>query len=186
MPGPPTPFALARKKSAREPHPPPAIGQHAPRDCRPQDQKHKQPLPGRPANPVRHRDLAQASGHQALDRFSNALHAPRLTPPHSPFARGKVGDSRLFPPLRRGDTGGFFECLRIAPGSSSRRLKTALNRFGSNISAQRTMPALYFEVYSRMATSGQWNCARQDSSCRKLLRRHDMACLTTVSQASIS
>ena len=48
---------------------------------------------------------------------------PSLSPLHK---GGKVGDSRLFPPLRRGDTGGFFECLRIAPGSSSRRLKTDL------------------------------------------------------------
>jgi len=29
--------------------------------------------------------------------------------------------------LRRGDTGGFFECLCVTPGSASRRLKTALS-----------------------------------------------------------
>src|SRR5271157_5215827 len=80
---------------------------------------------------------------------------PPPTPPsqggesrYPPFARGgkslpplrkggKVatppsqgGESRrrlvFFPPLRRGDTGGFFECLCVAPGSASRRLKTAL------------------------------------------------------------
>jgi len=32
----------------------------------------------------------------------------------------------FFPPLRRGDTGGFFECLCAVPGSSSTRLKIAL------------------------------------------------------------
>src|SRR5271157_6155877 len=50
-------------------------------------------------------------------------------PPYPPFARGeKSAASHLFPPLRRGETGGFFECLRVTPGSSSRRLKTALKR----------------------------------------------------------
>ena len=47
-----------------------------------------------------------------LEQFSNALHAPRLTPPSPPFARG--------------DKGGSFECLRITPGSSSSRWKAAL------------------------------------------------------------
>ena len=43
------------------------------------------------------------------------------------FARGgKSAASGLFSPLRRGDTGRFFECLCVAPGSASRRLKTAL------------------------------------------------------------
>src|SRR5208337_3299302 len=42
---------------------------------------------------------------------------------------GKVGGVwSFFPPLRRGDTGGFFECLCVAPGLASRRLKIALAR----------------------------------------------------------
>ena len=57
-----------------------------------------------------------------LERFSNASHAPRLTP----LRKGGKSATLVFPLLRRGDTGGFFECLRIAPGSSSKRLKTDL------------------------------------------------------------
>jgi len=57
------------------------------------------------------------------------LLAPRLSPPYPPFARGgKTAASGLFPPLRRGDTGGCFECLCAVPGSSSTRLKIALRR----------------------------------------------------------
>src|SRR5208283_899434 len=66
-----------------------------------------------------------------VERISDALHVPQLSPPlPPPFARGgKSAASGLFPPLRRGDTGGFFECLCVAPGSPSRRLKIALARF---------------------------------------------------------
>ena len=47
--------------------------------------------------------------------------------PRAPLARGgKSAASGLFPPLRRGDTGGCFECLCVVPGSASTRLKTAL------------------------------------------------------------
>src|SRR5208283_1318516 len=63
-----------------------------------------------------------------LERFSDALLAPRLSPPPCPpFARGgKTAASGLFSPLARGDTGGCFECLCVVPGSSSTRLKIAL------------------------------------------------------------
>jgi len=38
-------------------------------------------------------------------------------PPHPPFAGGgKSTASGLFPPLRRGDKGGCFECLCVVPG----------------------------------------------------------------------
>ena len=54
--------------------------------------------------------------------------AAALTPPLPPLRKGgKVGGVwSFFPPLRRGDTGGFFECPRVVPGSVSTRLKTAL------------------------------------------------------------
>ena len=65
----------------------------------------------------------------ALERFSDALQAPRLSPPlPAPRKGGKSAASGLFPPLPRGDAGEFFECLRVAPGSASRRWKTALGR----------------------------------------------------------
>ena len=46
-----------------------------------------------------------------VERFSDALHAPQtLTPPTPPSQGGESRRrSRFFPPLRRGDTGGFFE-----------------------------------------------------------------------------
>src|SRR5271157_1110439 len=51
-------------------------------------------------------------------------------PPYPPFARGESWRRLVFfPPLRRGDTGEFFECLCVTPGSASRRLKTALATF---------------------------------------------------------
>ena len=70
----------------------------------------------------------QRQSCRALVRFSVALHTPRLSPPLPPLRKGGKSGRRLvfFPPLRRGDTGGFFECRRAAPSSSSRRLKTAL------------------------------------------------------------
>src|SRR5208337_3920893 len=50
--------------------------------------------------------------------------AATLTPP-TPPSQGGESRRRLvfFPPFARGDTGGFFECLCVAPGSPSRRLK---------------------------------------------------------------
>src|SRR5208283_4489642 len=49
--------------------------------------------------------------------------AAAFTPPPTPPSQGGENLRRLvfFPPLRRGDTGGFFECLCVAPGSASRR-----------------------------------------------------------------
>src|SRR5208283_2327783 len=54
--------------------------------------------------------------------------AAALTPPPAPPSQGGENLRRLvfFPPLRRGDTGGCFECLCAVPGSSSTRLKIAL------------------------------------------------------------
>ncbi len=73
----------------------------------------------------------------SLERFSGGVHAPRLSlPPYPPLPKGgNVGGICSFPPLRRGDTGGFFECLCVTPGSAYRRLKTALrySRRGSYV-----------------------------------------------------
>src|SRR5271165_406248 len=85
--------------------------------------------PGPPAGrTARDRRAVCVDGQQAwLERFSDALHVPRLSPPLPPFARGgKSAASGLFPPLRRGgDTGVFFECLCVVPGSAFTRLKIA-------------------------------------------------------------
>src|SRR5271157_3744307 len=63
-----------------------------------------------------------------LERFSDALHAPRRSPRLPPLRKGgKVGGVwSFFPPCEGGTQGGFFECLCVAPGSASRRLITAL------------------------------------------------------------
>ena len=63
-----------------------------------------------------------------LQRFSDTSHAPSdLTPPTPPSQGGeKSAASRPFSPLRRGDAGGFFECLCVAPASAFTRLKIAL------------------------------------------------------------
>src|SRR5208283_5086285 len=55
--------------------------------------------------------------------------AAALTPPPTPPSQGGENLRRLvfFPPLRRGETGGCFECLCAVPGSSSTRLKIALD-----------------------------------------------------------
>ena len=46
--------------------------------------------------------------------------------PQPALRKGGKSATLVFPPLRRGDTGGFFECLRVASGPSRRRLKIAL------------------------------------------------------------
>src|SRR5271157_5984813 len=88
---------------------------------------------------------------QFLERFSDALHAPRLSPPLPPLRKGgRVGGVwSFFPPLRRGDTGGFFECLCVAPGLASRRLKIALADF---LLRRNT---LFTELYSCCTLGGQ-------------------------------
>ena len=56
--------------------------------------------------------------------------AATLTPPTPPSQGGESRRSLVFfSPLAKGgrDTGGFFECLCVAPSSASRRLKIALN-----------------------------------------------------------
>src|SRR5271157_3062981 len=49
---------------------------------------------------------------------------------HPPTPPSQGGESRrrpvFFPPFARGDTGGFFECPCVAPGSAFRRLKITL------------------------------------------------------------
>jgi hypothetical protein len=47
-------------------------------------------------------------------------------PPYPPLRKGGSvpGAPPLSPLLRRGDTGGFFECLRTAPGLWSDRVET--------------------------------------------------------------
>jgi hypothetical protein len=93
-----------------------------------------------------------------LERFSDALHAPRLSPP-LPLLRkgGKLAASGLFPPLRRGDTGGFFECLCVAPGSASRRLKTALEpgQLASLVVFRHGAPDEF--ILTRTVVNGVWH-----------------------------
>src|SRR5271165_878000 len=74
----------------------------------------------------------------SLQRSSDALHAPRRSPPLPPLRKGGKGDDHLrkegqvggvwsfFPPLRRGGRGGAFECLCVVPGLASRQLRITL------------------------------------------------------------
>jgi hypothetical protein len=62
-----------------------------------------------------------------LEQYSDALDALRPAPPLPPLREGGnvLVAPPLFPALRRGDKGGFFEYPRISPGSWSPRVNTA-------------------------------------------------------------